>query len=464
MTSEYRIENDGLGPVKIPVDAPWGPHTQRAINNFKISNLRFPPEFLEMLLKIKKTAALANMQLGIIDKDVGTAIVDACNHVLENKNWDYFPLDIFQSGSGTQTNMNANEVIANLATKILKKQGINKKVHPNDHVNKCQSSNDVIPATMYLSISLQIKKKLLPRLKEFAKTLEKKKKEFKSVIKIGRTHLQDAVPMTLGHVFGGYLAQVEFVIERLSESARMLLEVPLGGTAVGIGTNAHPSFSKVVSEELSRELGEKVRISRNKIMDIAAHDKILFVAGTIKTLASVLTKIANDLRWLASGPRAGIGELILPANEFGSSIMPGKINPTQAESLMQVAMKVMGNMETLMIANAYGSQFELNTAKPLMIHEMLQSITILSNGIHSFNEKLLKGVKANLEKNKLNVENSLMLATLLAPLIGYDEAAKIAKEAHEKNKTIKEIVLEKKLFTPEEVEEILKFNIPEDID
>ncbi len=453
---ELRIEKDSLGEVEVPQVALWGAQTQRSLFNFSISGITFPTVFLESLVRIKRACANVNVRLGQISEEIGKAIISAADKVLNEEMWEHFPLDIMQTGSGTQTNMNANEVLANLASELLGgTRGKKEPVHPNDHVNKGQSSNDIIPAAMYVSAAVTIKKDLLPALNEMITVLQQKEQEFKDIIKIGRTHLQDAVPLTLGQEFSGYVHQLLYIKEELEKFLPVLCHLPIGGTAVGTGLNAHPKLGELACEELSKELGLPFRQSENLFMDIAAHDRLVTASSHLRTLAVILIKIANDLRWLASGPRCGLGELSMPANEPGSSIMPGKVNPTQAEALVQVGLKVIGNDSIVSMGGFFGGQLDLNTAKPLMIYSTLESITMLSNAMRSFSEKALKGLRANRERIQALVEQSLMLATALTPYIGYDRAAKLAQKAFQEGKTIKEVALEENVLPPAELEKAL---------
>ncbi len=457
MTDEsFRIERDTLGEVKVPKEAWWGAQTQRSLQNFRISGIRFPPIFLDSLVRIKRTCARVNAELGEIPETIGESIIKAATKIIEDQMWDQFPLDVFQTGSGTQTNMNANEVIANIANVMLGgKKGEKTPVHPNDHVNKGQSSNDIIPTAMYVATARALKSQLFPALDKFAAALEVKAEEFKDIIKIGRTHLQDAVPITLGQEFSGFAAQLRSIEEQLKKTFPIITYLPIGGTAVGTGLNAHPKLAELTCKYLSAELDIEFKPTRNRFAQIAAHDELVSVSGLLKVLAVALIKIGNDIRWLASGPRCGLGELILPANEPGSSIMPGKINPTQAEALIQACLRVIGNDHVISMGGFFGGQIDLNTAKPLMIHAMLESITLLSNAMTSFTDRCLNGIEANTRRIEQLVEQSLMLVTALTPHIGYDKAAKLAQKAYREDKTIKDVVLEEKIFEPEELEKVL---------
>ena len=446
-----RIEEDTMGKVEVPINALWGAHTQRTINNFQISGITFPVNFLETLVIVKKVCAKVNGELGEITDKEAKLIALAAEKVIEDKLWDQFPLDIIQTGSGTQTNMNANEVLANLASQLSEKEN---KINWST-VNKGQSSNDIIPTAMNISTSVAITRELIPQLEKLIKALEEKEEEFKAIIKIARTHLQDAVPMTLGQEFGAFAAQLREIKLQIERTLPILYNLPVGGTAVGTGVNAHPSLAEEVCKELEREYNLPFKPSENSFRQIAAHDELVTISGLIRTLAIALIKIANDIRWLASGPRCGLGELSLPSNEPGSSIMPGKINPTQSEAMVQAGLKVMGNDHVVSLGGLYGGQLNLNTAKPIIIHSVLQSITILSNAMGSFTEKSVVGIKANKERIASLVEQSLMLATALTPYIGYDEASRLAKKAYIEGKTIRELALEEKILTKEELEKAL---------
>lgn len=454
--TEYRIETDRLGEIKVPKEVFWGAQTQRSLKNFAISNIQFPKLFLETLVRIKRVCAKANGELGEIPSDIAAAIIKAANDVLEKGMWDQFPLDIIQTGSGTQTNMNANEVLANIASEFLgSERGKKHPVHPNDHVNRGQSSNDIIPAAMYVSIAVALKTTLFPALYKIATSLEEKAKEFENIIKVGRTHLQDAVPITLGQEFSGYSTQIKAVEHQLMALFPIVCKLPVGGTAVGTGLNAHPELAPKVCELLSQELDLDFIPSTNRFAQIAAHDELVTISGLLKTLAVALIKIGNDLRWLASGPRCGLGEITIPANEPGSSIMPGKVNPTQAEALIQGCLKVIGNDYTVTMGGFYGGQLDLNTAKPLVVHCLLESITILSNSMNSFTDRCLVGITANREHIATLVEKSLLLVTALTPSIGYDKAVKLAQQAFKEGKTIREVTLENKILDPEVLDKAL---------
>lgn len=454
-----RLEKDSMGSIEVSNDRLWGAQTQRSLENFKIGKDIFPPEMIKALGYLKKAAALANKDLGSLDSEKSSAIVKACDEVIQGK-WDQeFPLVVWQTGSGTQTNMNANEVIANRASEILGFKRGDKKVHPNDDVNKAQSSNDTFPTAMHVAVVNETERRLKPALKDFLNAMSKKAKEFKGVVKIGRTHFMDATPLTLEQEFSGYERQIELAIKRIERSLDDVLDLAIGGTAVGTGLNTHPEFSKKVCEYISKDTGHKFRSAPNKFEALAAHDALVEFHGSLKTLAVALMKIANDIRMLGSGPRSGIGELILPANEPGSSIMPGKVNPTQSEALTMVAVQVMGNDTAVGIAGSLG-HFELNVFKPVMVFNVLNSVRLLADGLDSFRENCLVGIEANLPQIQKHLENSLMLVTALNPHIGYDNAAKIAKTAYENNTTLKEEAVNLGLMTAKDFDKYVR---PEDM-
>ncbi len=448
-----RKEKDALGEVLVPDDKYYGAQTQRAVENFKVGEERFPRQFIKAHAIVKKAAARVNHKLGLLDKKLADAIEQAADEVIEGK-WDaHFPLVIWQSGSGTQFNMNVNEVIANRAIEILGgKIGTKSPVHPNDHVNMSQSTNDTFPTSMHIAAVLTLKEHLHEPLIALQKALEQKAEEFKDIIKIGRTHLMDATPLTLGQEFSGYAAQVQQSHEAIASTLKHLSELPIGGTAVGTGLNTKVGYDQMMVEEISEITGHKFRVARNKFAGLAAHDALVELSGALKTLAGALFKIANDIRWLASGPRSGLGEIILPANEPGSSIMPGKVNPTQSEMLMQVAAQVFGNDTTVAFAGSQGN-FELNVFKPVIIFNVLQSITLLGDAITSFREKAVEGIQPNHKKIQEHMENSLMLVTALNRHIGYDKAAEIALKAWREDKTLKQAALELGYLTEEQFEQ-----------
>jgi fumarate hydratase class II len=457
MNKQTRIEKDVLGEMDIPEDVYWGINTQRAIQNFDISGKTFPHIFLYSLTQVKKACLLANIDLGEIERDSGEVIKEAIDEILkEEKHLDQFPIDIFQSGSGTQTNMNMNEVIANRANEILgHPKGKKYPIHPNDHVNKSQSSNDVIPTAMHVATIASLQQKLQPSIKNMIDTLSQKETEFKDIIKVGRTHLQDAVPIPLSMEFSVYERQLRINEKRISEALNELYNIPLGGTALGTGINAPKNFAKKAVNYLSEITGCNFKLNPIKAEGISSHNTIVKVSGTLRNLSLSLLKMANDIRWMSSGPRTGLGELILPQNEPGSSIMPGKVNPTQSEMLIQVCIQVIGNDTTITFAESQGSILDLNMTKPLMISNLLESIELLSKAVSSFTNNCLKGIQPNRKKIKQLLEQNLMLVTSLTPKIGYDKAAEIAKEAFETGKTLKEILKEKNILNDEEIEEYL---------
>ncbi|MFX1599274.1 MAG: class II fumarate hydratase [Promethearchaeota archaeon] len=437
----FRIEKDVLGEVKVPEDVYWGVNTQRAIQNFKISNKRFPEIFIISLAQIKKACLMANIELGLIEESNGNAILDAINEILEeNKYLDQFPIDIYQTGSGTQTNMNMNEVLANRANEILGyPMGKKHPVHPNDHVNKGQSSNDVIPSTMHIS-ALHMIQKLFPTLERLIEHLNNKIKDFKDIVKVGRTHLQDAVPIPLSLEFEVYKKQIEINLKRLRETCNELYYIPIGGTALGTGLNTHKDFAKHAISNLSEITNLPFKVNPVKAEGIATHNTIVKVSSNLRLLALSLLKMANDIRWMGSGPRAGLAELILPVNEPGSSIMPGKINPTQSEALIQVCLQVIGNDSVITFGEAYGSILDLNVCKPIMIINLLESIDILIGGMNSFIDNCLLNLVANITQIDRQLEQMLMLITNLTPIIGYDKCSEIAQRAYKEGKSCKEII------------------------
>jgi fumarate hydratase class II len=452
---EYRIESDTMGEISVDNSKLWGSQTQRSLENFRIGYEKMPMEVISALALIKKACAVSNNRLGALPEDKMRAISLACDEILSGRLDDQFPLSVWQTGSGTQTNMNVNEVISNYA--ILKmggKLGSKFPVHPNDDVNKSQSSNDIFPAAMQVAAAMLINKSLLPSLFSMLKTLEKKSGEFSGIIKCGRTHLQDAVPITLGQEFSGYAAQVRSSMERIEKSLAGIYLLPVGGSAVGTGLNVPEGFDRLVCEEISLYTGLPFEPARNKFSLIAAHDNLVHLSGALNCMAVSLMKIANDIRWLASGPRCGIGELLLPENEPGSSIMPGKVNPTQCEAMTMVCIQVMGNHTAITIAGSSGN-FELNVFKPVIIYDLLQSVNIMSGAASAFDKNCLEGMRANEKKIREYLERNLMTVTALNPYIGYDNAARIAKLALEKDLTLKEAALELGFLTGEEFDRIL---------
>ncbi len=453
---ELRIETDTMGEVEVPVRSLWGAQTQRSFDNFQISSRKLPYSFINALVEIKRACAIANCEFSIISKEIKDAIVQSADEILDNGKFiEQFPLDVFQTGSGTHTNMNVNEVLSNRAILLLNGiVGSKTPVHPNDHVNKGQSSNDVIPSAMHISALREITNKLIPAIDELSSALKSKEKEFKSIFKIGRTHLQDAVPLSLGHEFSGYFSQLNFVKKHINDTSFHLQYLAIGGTAVGTGLNAHPELGKRVCRILSDRLNHEFRHDGNKFALIGAKDAIVAISGALRTLAIVLMKIANDIRILASGPRCGLGEITLPANEPGSSIMPGKINPSQNEMLIQVAAQVIGNDAAISVGGQWG-YLELNLMMPMMISNLLESIKILSNGMRSFTKLCVLGITANERRIKNLVDQSLMLVTALTSQIGYDKAAKVAKKAYKEGKTIGQVLVEENIFPENKIEEVL---------
>lgn len=451
-----RTESDSMGSIEVPAEGYWGAQTQRSMHHFNIGNDLMPKELIRAFGILKKATAIVNQKNGQLSADNAKLINAAADEVIAGKLDNHFPLKIWQTGSGTQTNMNVNEVIANRAIEMAGGQiGSKKPIHPNDHVNMSQSSNDTFPTAMHIAACEMMVKKLMPAVQELRDSLAKKQKEFNHIIKIGRTHLQDAVPMTLGQEFSGYVAQLDADIKRIQMVMPDLYELAIGGTAVGTGLNAPPKFGEMVASEIAKATGLPFVSAPNKFAALAAHDAIVMASGALKTLAVSLMKIANDIRWLASGPRAGIGELILPENEPGSSIMPGKVNPTQCEAMTMVCAQVMGNDVTIGIAGSQGN-FELNVFKPVMIHNLIHSIRLLADSCHSFSEYAVKGMEADEAKIKNNVEQSLMLVTALSPVIGYDKAAKIAHKAHHEGKTLRETAIELGYLSGEEFDKSVR--------
>ncbi len=445
-----RKETDSFGIIEVPQDKYWGAQTQRSYNNFKIGHEKMPVQLIRALGQLKKAAAVTNMEMGNLDSKIANAIVSAADEVILGELDDHFPLVVWQTGSGTQTNMNINEVLSNRAIEILGgKIGSKNPVHPNDHVNYGQSSNDTFPTAMHIAAVMEIHEHLLPALKHLRNALNKKSKEFKNIIKIGRTHMQDATPITLGQEFSGYVTQIDFGIARINGSLKHLYYIAQGGTAVGTGLNTKPGFAKEFAKNLAKITGKKFVTAPNKFEALAANDAIIEVSGALNVIASSIMKIANDIRLLGSGPRCGFGELSLPENEPGSSIMPGKVNPTQCEAITMVAAQVMGNNVTISIAGSNG-HLELNVFKPVMIYNLLQSIYLLADSSISFADNCVIGIKANKDKIKQLLNESLMLVTALNPHIGYDNATKIAKKAHKEGISLKKAALDLKLLTEEQ--------------
>jgi fumarate hydratase class II len=433
-----RIEKDTFGPIEVPAERLWGAQTQRSLHHFHISTEHMPEELIVALAMVKRACAIVNRELGQLDEAKANAIAQAAEEVIAGLHRDEFRLSVWQTGSGTQTNMNMNEVLANRASELMGgSRGEGRRVHPNDDVNLGQSSNDIFPTAMHVASAIGIAKRLLPAVRQLHGTLGQKSRQFDDIVKIGRTHLQDATPLTLGQEFSGYAAQLEFAESVIKASVPPLCELAVGGTAVGTGLNTHREFGDRVAAELTRETGLQFRSARNKFAALGAHDAMVAAHGALKTLATASMKIANDVRWLASGPRSGLGELTIPENEPGSSIMPGKVNPTQAEALTMLCCQVFGNDVAINMGGASGN-FELNVFKPLIAHNFLQSVRMLADGLHSFDEHCARGIEANRERISELMERSLMLVTALAPHIGYDRAAQIAKRAHRDGSTLKQ--------------------------
>tara|TARA_Y100000590_G_scaffold42543_1_gene45279 strand:- start:930 stop:2318 length:1389 start_codon:yes stop_codon:yes gene_type:complete len=452
---KFRKEFDTLGSVKVPNNKYWGASTQRSNKYFDIGDFLVRPVVIKSIAMIKKAAAIVNLKNKDIDKRICKAIVKAANEIIAGKHNEHFPLKVWQTGSGTQTNMNVNEVISNRAIEILGgKMGSKKPVHPNDHVNKSQSTNDVFPTAMHIAIAINTHRKLLPSLKLLNSELKKKSKQFNKIIKVGRTHLQDATPITLGQEFSGYHSQLSKCIKRIEIALKEIYFLAQGGTAVGTGLNTKKGFDKKIIKEIKKITKLPFKPAPNKFAALAAHDSIVNFSGTMNTTAVCLMKIANDIRFLGSGPRAGYGELILPENEPGSSIMPGKINPTQCEAVTMVCVKVIGNHNGITMAGSHG-HFELNVFKPLIIHNILQSIKIMSDSCRSFSNYCVKGLKADKKKIKKFLDNSLMLVTALSPKVGYDNAARIAKHAHKNGTTLKEEALKSGLINEKEFNKVV---------
>ncbi|MGA8263772.1 MAG: class II fumarate hydratase [Ignavibacteriaceae bacterium] len=453
---DHRIETDSMGEIKVPVDKYYGAQTARSLMNFKIGGERFPRELIRALGILKKAAALTNKELGILPAEKADLIVKAADEVIEGKLDEHFPLVVWQTGSGTQTNMNANEVISNRAIELAGgEKGSKKPIHPNDDVNKAQSSNDTFPTAMHIAAVEEIHRRLIPMVTKLRDALDAKAKEFKDIIKIGRTHLMDATPLTLGQEFSGYVQQLTNGLERINAALPRMYELALGGTAVGTGLNTHPEFAVKAAAQISKITGKPFLSARNKFEALAAHDALVEFSGVLKTLAASLMKIANDVRWLGSGPRCGIGEISLPANEPGSSIMPGKVNPTQSEAMTMVCVQVFGNDTAVNFGGASGN-FELNVFKPVIIFNVLQSIRLISDACESFTNNCVVGIEANKKNIQKNLENSLMLVTALNPHIGYDNAAKVAKKAHKENTTLKEAAVSLGLLTAEKFDEVVR--------
>jgi len=452
---KYRIESDSIGKIKVAGDKYWGASTERSNKYFNIGDFKVRPIVIHSIAVIKKAAAIVNSKNRDLDPKISKYIIRAAEEIIKGKLDEHFPLKVWQTGSGTQTNMNVNEVIANRAIEMMDgKKGTKKPVHPNDHVNKSQSTNDVFPTAMHIAIALKSKEKLLPSLKLLENELAKKSREFKGIVKVGRTHLQDATPLTLGQEFSGYHSQLKKCIIRIENALKEIYSLAQGGTAVGTGLNTRKNFDKKIVKEIKKITRLPFKPASNKFAALAAHDEIVNFSGTLNTTAVCLMKIANDIRFLGSGPRAGYGELILPSNEPGSSIMPGKVNPTQSEAVTMVCVKVIGNHNGITMAGSHG-HFELNVFKPLIIHNILQSIEIMSDSAKTFALYCVKGIKADKKRIKHLLDNSLMMVTALAPKIGYDRAAQIAKLAHKNGTTLKNEIIKTGLVTEREYNKIM---------
>jgi len=450
---DYRIETDSMGEIKVPVNCYYGAQTARSLIHFDIGIETMPREIIKAMGQLKKAAATVNRDLGLLPKEIDDLIQKAADEVIEGRLDAHFPLRIWQTGSGTQTNMNTNEVISNRGIEIAGgKMGSKTPIHPNDHVNKGQSSNDTFPTAMHMAAVEQIHVRLIPAVTKLRDTLRQKTETFKDIIKIGRTHLMDATPLTLGQEFSGYVAQLDNALARIQGCLPRLSQLALGGTAVGTGLNTHVEFPERVAREIARLTGLPFVTAPNKFESLAAHDAVVEASGVLKTIACSLMKIANDIRWLGSGPRCGIGEIVLPANEPGSSIMPGKVNPTQSEAMTMVAAQVIGNDTAISFGGASGN-FELNVFKPMMIYNLLQSIRLMADACASFNEHCAIGIEPNRTQIDAHLKNSLMLVTALNPHIGYDNAAKVAKKAYQDNTTLKEAAVALGLLKPEEFDQ-----------
>jgi fumarate hydratase, class II len=451
-----RLEHDTMGEIQVPSDRYWGAQTQRSLTYFAIGQDVMPREMIRALGLIKQASARVNQDLGLLPPDLAQAIETAAQEVVEGRWDDHFPLRVWQTGSGTQTNMNANEVISNRAIELLGgKLGSQNPVHPNDHVNRAQSSNDVFPTAMHIAAVEVIHRNLLPMVTKLRDALAAKADAYQDLVKIGRTHLMDAVPLTLGQEFSGYVSQLDQNIVRIKQAIPDLYELALGGTAVGTGLNTHPEFAVRAAGQLAELTGLPFITAPNKFAALAAHDAIVMMSGALKTLAASLMKIANDLRWLGSGPRCGLGELILPANEPGSSIMPGKVNPTQCEAMTMVCVQVMGNDMTIALAGSQGN-FELNVFKPVMIHNLLHSVRLLSDACGVFTDHLVVEMKPNYDRIRKLLGRSLMLVTALTPRIGYDNAANAVKKAHAEDKTLREVCIELGYLSGEEFDQVVR--------
>ncbi|HEY8216981.1 MAG TPA: class II fumarate hydratase [Acidimicrobiia bacterium] len=451
-----RTETDSMGPIEVRDDRYWGAQTERSLHHFSVADDRMPAAVIRGMAVLKKAAAQVNHDLGLLGDEEERLIVTAADEILDGKLDDHFPLFVWQTGSGTQTNMNVNEVVSNRAIELAGGvKGSKTPIHPNDHVNMSQSSNDTFPTAMHIAAAEQIVQRLLPSVRALRDALAAKSAEFDAIVKIGRTHLQDAVPLTLGQEFSGYVAQLDADLERVGATLPGLSELALGGTAVGTGLNSPPGFAEAVAAKIAELTGLPFVSAPNKFAALAAHDALVFASGALRTLAVSLMKIANDIRWLASGPRAGLGELVLPENEPGSSIMPGKVNPTQSEAMTMVCVQVLGNDTAVAIAGSQGN-FELNVYKPVMIFNLLHSVDLLTDACRNFREFAVEGLRADEEQIEAHVRNSLMLVTALNPHIGYDKAAEIAKHAHRHKKTLREAAVELGHLTAERFDELVR--------
>ena len=453
-----RKEKDSMGQIEVPDDRYYGAQTQRSLQNFKIGGEKFQRELIRAYAILKKAAAVSNESAGKLDSNISQAIIQAADEVIEGKLDEHFPLVVWQTGSGTQSNMNFNEVIANRAIEILGGQlGSKDPVHPNDHVNMSQSTNDTFPTAINIAAAEMVFNQLIPSLKKLFKSLTQKSKDFDSIVKLGRTHLQDATPLSLGQEFSGYTSAINHNIERLEASLDQCYELAMGGTAVGTGINSYEGFAESVAENIASITGLPFKSASNKFEAVATQDSIVELSGSLKTLAASLFKIANDIRWLASGPRSGIGEIIIPSNEPGSSIMPGKVNPTQCEAMTMVCTQVMGNDLTISIAGASGN-FELNVFRPVIAYNIIQSIRLLNDACDSFRKNCIDGITPNKDRIKSNLYDSLMLVTALNPHIGYDKAAEVAKKAHKDNTSLKEAVIELGYLSEEDFDKLVDPN------
>jgi fumarate hydratase class II len=453
--NEFRIEKDTMGDIKVPSNKLWGAQTQRSLENFKIGGDKFPREMIKALGILKKSCALTNQKLGLLEAKKAEFIIKAADEVISGVLDEHFPLVVWQTGSGTQTNMNTNEVIANRALQMMNEPLGSKSIHPNDDVNKGQSSNDTFPTAMHIAVGMQVYTKLIPALEKMYQAMQKKQKEFESIVKIGRTHLMDATPLTLGQEFSGFATQLKHSLERIKNAIPHLAELALGGTAVGTGLNTHPQFGVLAAAEIAVESQFPFVSAENKFEALATHDALVEFSGVLKSIAVSLTKIANDIRLLGSGPRCGIGELHLPENEPGSSIMPGKVNPTQSEAMTMVCAQVIGNDTAVSIGGLQG-HFQLNVFKPVIVFNVLNSIRLLSDAMNSFTVNCLVGIEANERQIKKHLDNSLMLVTALNPHIGYDNAAKIAKTAHKNGTTLREEAIKLGLLTGEKFDQVVR--------